>query len=103
MASTSHPSSLRVAWNGRDYFPAVPALVIEVISDTDRASAVNEKVQDYLAGGARRVWCVYPEQRTVHVHNADLPTQVVRGEENLTDDELLPGFALPLNLIFTTA
>lgn len=88
-----------VAWDGRDYFPAVPALVVEVISATDKASDVNEKVQDYLAGGAQRVWCVYPEHHTVHIHDADAPTRVIRGAANLSDD-LLPGFALPLNLIF---
>jgi len=95
-----------VPWDGREYFPAVPALVIEVISATDRADQVNEKIQDYLDGGARRVWCVYPEQRRIHVHDAHTPVRVVRGESgengesSLTDDELLPGFALPLNLIF---
>ena len=90
----------RVSWDGHEYFPDVPALVIEVVSETDKASEVNEKVQDYLAGGAQRVWCVYPEHRTIHVHDAHVATRVVRGDENLTDHELLPGFALPLNLIF---
>ena len=89
-----------VSWDGREYFPAVPALVIEVISATDRADQINEKIQDYLAGGARRVWCVYPEQRRVHVHDAQAPTRVVSGADSLTDDDLLPGFALPLNLVF---
>jgi Uma2 family endonuclease len=90
----------RVAWDGRGYFPEVPALVIEIISESDKASDVNEKVHDYLAGGARRVWCIYPEQRTVHIHHPTAAARVVRGKAILTDDELLPGFALPLNLIF---
>ncbi len=89
----------RVSWDEQDYFPAVPALVIEVISETDRASALAEKVQDYLAGGGRRVWCVYPDQRAIHIHDADAPTRVVRGDGTITD-ELLPGFSLPLNLVF---
>jgi Uma2 family endonuclease len=86
-------------WNGQGYFPGVPALVVEVISETDRAGAVAEKVQDYLAGGGQRVWCVYPDQRAIHIHAPDAPTRVVRGDDTLTDD-LLPGFAVPLNLIF---
>ncbi len=90
----------RVSWNGQGYFPDVPALVIEVISGTDRASDVNEKVQDYLAGGARQVLCVYPEHGTVHVHDADRATRVVRSDEDLADITVLPGFAVPLNLIF---
>jgi Uma2 family endonuclease len=90
----------RVSWDEHEYFPAVPALVIEVISETDRATAVAEKVQDYLAGGAQRVWCVYPDLRAIHVHAADAPLRIIRGDNAATDD-LLPGFALPLNLIFT--
>jgi Uma2 family endonuclease len=86
-------------WDGQDYFPAVPALVIEVISETDRAVAVAEKVQDYLAGGAQRVWCVYPDLRAIHIHAVDAPSRVVRGDNAATDD-LLPGFSLPLNLVF---
>lgn len=68
----------QVAWDEHEYIPAVPARVIEVIGASDRASAVAEKVQDYLAGGARRVWCVYPESRTIHIHDADAPTRMVR-------------------------
>ena len=51
----------------------VAHLVIEVISASETATDVGEKVQDYLAGGARRVWCVYPLLRTVHIHDADAP------------------------------
>ncbi len=89
----------QIVWDEHEYFPGVPALVVEIISESDRASAVAEKVQDYLAGGGTRVWCVYPDQRAVHVHSADAPTRVVRGDDVL-QDALLPGFALPLNLLF---
>jgi len=91
----------RVSWGERDWFPEVPALVIEVISPSESATDVNEKVQDYLAGGARRVWCVYPARRTVHVHDAHAPTCVAQWNDTLTDDELLPGFTLRLKRIFS--
>jgi Uma2 family endonuclease len=90
----------RIAWDGEQYFPSVPALVIEVIGETDRAGAVAEKVQDYLAGGAQRVWCVYPDLRAIHIHAADAPLRVIRGDAVATDD-LLPDFSLPLNLVFS--
>ncbi len=89
-----------VAWPDGEYFPAVPALVIEVVSSTDRADDVAEKVQDYLAGGARRVWCVYPKRRTVQIYDADGPMRFVGGDADLADEELLPGFALPLTMVF---
>lgn len=89
-----------VPWDRAEYFPAVPHLVIEVISATDRAGDIMEKVQDYLAGGARRVWCLYPERCAVYIYAADGPMRVVRGDDALTDDDVLPGFSLPLNMVF---
>lgn len=89
----------QVTWDGVEYFPTVPYLVIEVMSASETASDMAEKVADYIAGGARRVWYLDPRRRAIYVHSAAL-TRVVRGDGDLTDDELLPGFTLPLNLIF---
>jgi Uma2 family endonuclease len=88
-----------VEWDGEGYFPTVPHLVVEVISPSESADDVAERVQDYLAGGAPRVWCIYLRRRMVHIHDAAAPLRVVRGNDNVTDD-LLPDFSLPLNLVF---
>jgi len=89
-----------VAWDGTGYFPAVPWLVIEVISPSDTAADVAERVQDYLAGGAHRVWCVYPQKQTIHVYTADGLIRFLHKSETLVDEDLLPGFSLPLAWIF---
>ncbi len=89
-----------VSWDRKEYFPSVPWLVIEVVSSTDRAGKVMEKVRDCLDGGARSVWCFYPEQRAVFVYHADGSSCVVRGDDaSLADEELLPGFSVPLNMM----
>jgi Uma2 family endonuclease len=88
-----------LGWDGTSYFPAVPWLVVEVISPSDSALDVAERVQDYLTGGARRVWCVYPPRRTIHIHAPDGPTRVLRSDEILVDEELLPGFSVPVALL----
>ena len=91
----------RTAWDGFEYFPEVPHLVIEVISASETAADIAEQVQDYLQGGARRVWCLYPTRAMAHVHDVAGPTRVLRYRDALTDPELLPGFALPLRQIFS--
>jgi Uma2 family endonuclease len=91
---------IQTGWDEESYFPQVPALVIKVISASESAEDVDEKVQDYLAGGAQRVWCIYPRLRRVHVHDRTAPTRVLRRDDQLTDEALLPGFALPLSRIF---
>jgi len=93
---------LHVGWNHEGYFPEVPRLVVEVISPSETATDVDEKRQDYLTGGARRVWSIYPLRHTVHIHDATAPTRVLHIDDTLTDDDLLPGFALPLRAIFPT-
>ena len=91
---------IQANWDEESYFPLVPALVIEVISASESAEDVDEKVQDYLAGGAQRVWCIYPRLRRVHIHDTAAPTRVLRATDRLTDEGLLPGFVLPLSRLF---
>lgn len=83
-----------------EYFPGVPALVIEVISPSESAEYVDQKISDYLAGGAQLVWLVYPRTRTVKVYSPDEPLRVVRSNDVLTGEPVLPGFALPLAGMF---
>ena len=54
---------------GRDeYVPLVPGLVVEVISQSEATSYIQEKTQDYLAGGAQLVWLLFPRTRTAQMH-----------------------------------
>ena len=97
-AYVSPEQMARANWNAGDYFPEVPVLVIEIVSESESAGAVAEKVQDYLAGGAQRVWCVYPRDGFIQVYHLDLAPRLLRIDQELTDD-LLPGFVLPLRLV----
>ncbi len=94
---------VRTGWDHCGYFPAVPSLVVEVISPSDEKADIEEKRRDYLAGGAQRMWTVYPSRDEVHIHDPHAPTRALRLDDTLTDEELLPSFALPLRLIFPPA
>ena len=74
------------------YIREVPALVAEVISPSDRASYVDEKVADYLAGGARLVWLLDPVRRMVRVHRADGGSSTIAADGILSGEDVLPGF-----------
>ena len=41
------------------------------------------------------------KRRRVYIVDAAAPTRVVHWGESVTDNDLLPGFALLLNLLFT--
>lgn len=83
-----------------EYIPELPALVVEVISPSERATDSNQKVTDYLAGGALLIWQIYPETRTARVYTADGRTWTVPTDGALEGGEVLPGFSLRLATLF---
>ena len=48
-----------------------PLLAIEVLSPDDRASDLQEKIDDYLAFGAVAVWVLDPRTRRAWSHTGD--------------------------------
>jgi Uma2 family endonuclease len=78
----------------------VPELAVEVVSPTDRAEDLMEKVEQYFEAGVLRVWVVYPRRRIVHDYETfDRLSVVPRGGE-LAGPPLLPGFRLDLPTLF---
>jgi Uma2 family endonuclease len=47
----------------RRFWPFAPDLAVEVVSPSERAEEVQERVRDWSAGGVRRLWLVYPGLR----------------------------------------
>jgi len=78
----------------------VPDLAIEVISPSDMMSAVLRKVHDYFKAGVTRVWVVYPEQAEVYIYSTPQQVQVVGVGQELDGGDLLPGFRLPVAVLF---
>jgi len=70
----------------------VPRLAVEVLSPDDKAKHVNRKITDYLSHGVDLVWLIDPESRTVTVYRRDRGPVVVRDNEELTGDDVLPDF-----------
>lgn len=46
----------------------VPNLAVEVVSRTDSADHVVDKVAEYFHAGVERVWVVLPSQEHVYVY-----------------------------------
>ena len=85
---------------GTGYFREVPALVVEVLSPSDSASYLDEKVLDYLAGGARLVWLLDPRRRIVRVFRPNGTNETVPAGDALSGEEVLPGFTVPVARLF---
>lgn len=84
----------------RGFFQGPPDLAVEVVSPNDRVGDVQGKVQDWLASGCRVVWVADPTSQTVSIHRGSRDTVRLTIEDELTDDDTLPGFRLAVAEIF---
>ncbi len=72
---------------------AVPELVVEVVSDSDRQRVLNAKIADFCTIGVNECWIVRPEER-----NVTLVCLTPEGTETFAtfgEDEEITSLALP--------
>lgn len=79
-----------------EVFTTPPFLVVEILSQDDRASEVQEKIDDYLRFGVPYVWVIDPRLRRGWIHTADGAREAKDGVLRTADPEL----ALPLAELF---
>ena len=92
-------STERIAANpppSQGFWRMVPDLAVEIISPSERAGDVAEKVEEYLAAGVRMIWLIFPQRQRVHVHRPDKPLRVLSGVDVLDGEEIVPGFTVPV-------
>lgn len=77
-----------------------PDLAVEIVSPSNRAGDIQEKVAEYLAAGSRLVWVIYPQTRTVAVHPSPGEARFLGEEESLTGGEVLPELDVPVTELF---
>lgn len=82
------------------FLQGAPDLAVEVLSPSDNPVQVQQKVRDYLDAGARLVWVVAPEAKTVTVYRADGSARLLRERDVLEGEGVLPGLAIPLAEVF---
>ena len=77
-----------------------PDLCVEVVSPTDQAEELREKVVEYFEAGVPLVWVVYPQNQLVDVYDSPESCRTFRRRETLTGGTAIPGFSLPLDQLF---
>jgi Uma2 family endonuclease len=82
------------------FYELAPDLAVEVISPSETAEGVQEKVRDYLAAGSRLVVLVYPRTRLLIAHAADGSSRTYREDEVFSDEAVLPRFSCRVGELF---
>jgi Uma2 family endonuclease len=116
-------STLRMSFNGRVRLPDVcyfsadrvpggfdprtpiptlsPDLAVEVLSHSNTAREIQQKLKEYFESGTRLAWIIDPPSRTVAIHHGPgSPTRVISANDILDGDAVLPGFAVKVTDLF---
>ncbi|MGC4042449.1 MAG: Uma2 family endonuclease [Armatimonas sp.] len=85
---------------GGGYVRAVPDLVLETRSPSDRPREVAEKVKEWLDAGVSMVLELNPARKILTVYRPDREPIALGENDTFDGEELLPGFSLPLTVLF---
>jgi Uma2 family endonuclease len=69
-----------------------PDLAVEVVSPNDKVEYLDRKIEQYLSVGVRLIWVVNPDTRTVLIYRLDGSVARLRADQELTGEDVLPGF-----------
>lgn len=84
----------------RKFPPIAPDFVLELLSPTDSLEKTQAKMQEYLNSGVRLGWLIDRDNRTVEVYRINQLVEVLKELQQLSGENVLPGFVLDLNSIW---
>lgn len=82
------------------YLDFAPDLVVEVVSPSDRATDVQEKVEQWLQADARMVLLLYPATRSMAVYRSPSDIRLLGRDDVFDGGDVLPGFSCRVSDLF---
>ena len=82
------------------FFPTAPDIAVEVASPSNSSEELMEKVSLYLQNGSRLVWIIYPKTKIITVFRLNNVISLLRENDTLDGEDVLPNFQLPLEKLF---
>ena len=80
----------------RGFPPLCPDFVIELRSHTDSLSALQDKMQEYIANGTKLGWLIDPIDRKIYVYRPQTDVECLEDPASISGEGLLEGFTLAL-------
>jgi Uma2 family endonuclease len=79
-------------------FRGIPDLAVEI--DVTKKPGAQERIVEYVEAGVWLVWAIEPRSRTATVYRSDGSARLIRREEALEGEDVLPGFRLAMGELF---
>ena len=83
-----------------DYLTTPPLFVVEIRSDTQSRESQRRKMRAYIHHGVKMGVLVLPGE-ALEVYRPANEVQILSIQDDLTGDDVLPGFVLPVKKILT--
>lgn len=79
-----------------------PTLAVEVLSESNTAAEMRQKLREYFESGSKLVWIIDPPTRTVAVYTGPTaePARTLTEADPLDGGSVLPGFTIPIADLF---
>ena len=85
----------------KKFIPLCPDFVIELRSNSDNLSDLQDKMKEYLANGLILGWLIDPQHKQVEIYQPDRAVKTISNPTKLSGNDILPEFTLDLEDILT--
>ncbi|MCF2147973.1 Uma2 family endonuclease [Desmonostoc muscorum LEGE 12446] len=82
------------------FIPLCPDFVIEIMSPSDTLKKVQDKMNEYKSNGCRLGWLLNRKKKEVEIYRPGQEVEVLKLPQNLSGENVLPGFVLNLQKIW---
>ncbi len=82
------------------FLPLAPDFLVELRSASDSLSKLQQKMQEYQANGVQLGWLIDPQNRRVEIYRIDREPEILQSPNQLSGENILPGFILDLTTIW---
>ena len=80
--------------------PSLPEFIIEFISDNDMHPKVLAKLEEYFNAGARVLWLIVPQVKSVYVYTSPVDVTICKGDRVCSAEPVIPGFKISAAELF---
>ncbi|MHC5826080.1 MAG: Uma2 family endonuclease [Nostoc sp.] len=85
----------------KEKFPTIaPDFVLELMSPSDTLRETQAKMPEYIDNGVKLGWLINPKMRQVQIYRLSKPIEILESPQQLSGEDVLPGFVLNLQIIW---
>ncbi len=84
----------------KGYFQGSPDLAVEILFPSNTVEEIHDKIVEFFENGTRLAWVTHPDEQYVLVYHSPSPDRLLRLEDSLDGEEVVPGFSLAVAELF---